>query len=198
MIIKHRSWISFTPESGKGKKRRLLHLHRPFSLPLWGKGSFEQWHKKLNEMEVTAMRKLTTVVGLVMVSAAPLLAASRQAVTYDVVYENLTPQQTMERAIQRDLAAVANPANGGKMQVAQLTRANAMKALANDQAALEAYKTAGPKMDVARLEGVVRDDQFAIDHWGNGSKLSAMLQSREDATVKLAQDQASLQTLRTE
>jgi len=141
------------------------------------------------------MTKLTSVVGLVMMSAVPLMAASRQAVTYNVVYEKLTPEQTMERAIQRDLAAIASPSIGGKLQDMQFARANAEKALANDQATLVAFKTAGPKMDIPRLEQAVRDDQFAVNHWGNGSKLSAMLQGRTDATLKLAQDQASLQAL---
>lgn len=144
------------------------------------------------------MKKLTGVIGLVIASAVPLLAASRQAVPSVAIYENLTPEQTMERAIQRDLAAIATPGIGGKVHDMQIARANAMKALANDQATLVAFKTAGPKMDIPRLEQAVRDDQFAVDHWGNGSKLSAMLQGRTDATLKLAQDQASLGALRAE
>jgi hypothetical protein len=144
------------------------------------------------------MKNLTTVVGLMIVSAAPLMAASRQAVMYPVVYENLTPEQTMERAIQRDLAAIANPGNGGKVQEVQLAKANATKALATDQAALEAFKTAGPKMAIPHLEQAVRDDQYAIEHWGTGSKIASMLQTREAATQKLAQDQASLDALRVE
>ena len=133
-----------------------------------------------------------------MVSAAPLLAGSRPAVTYNVVYENLTPEQTMERDIQRDLATIANPGNGCKVRDAQIARANAKIALANDQAALEAYKTAGPKMAIPRLEQAVRDDQYAIAHAGVGTKLAYMRQAREDATRKLSQDQASLDALRAE
>jgi hypothetical protein len=81
---------------------------------------------------------------------------------------------------------------------AQLARANATKALANDQATLEAFKTAGPKMEMAYREESVRDDQFAIEHWGSGGKLSTMLQARNDATLKLAQDQASVHALNAE
>jgi len=142
------------------------------------------------------MKKLTTVVGLMLVSAAPLLAGSQPAVTYPVVYENLTPQQTMERDIQRDLAAIANSGNGGKVHDAQLAQANAKKALANDQAALEAYKTAGPKMAIPYVEQSVRQDQYAVDHWGTGSKLPLMMQARADAAQKLTQDQAALDALR--
>jgi hypothetical protein len=126
------------------------------------------------------------------------MAASRQAVTYPVGYENLTPEQTLERNIQRDLAAIANPGNGGKVHETQLAQANAKKALANDQAALEAYKTAGPKMAIPYLEQAVRDDQFAISHWGNGGKLSTMVQARDSAQSKLTEDQFALNTLRAE
>jgi hypothetical protein len=144
------------------------------------------------------MKKLTSVVGLLLVSVAPLMAASRQAVTYPVVYASLTPDQTLERDIQRDLAMIANPGNGGKLHDAQLAKANAMIALANDQAALETFKTVGPKMAIPQMEQAVRNDQFAMDHWGNGGKLSAMLLARDGATLKLAQDQASLAALRVE
>jgi hypothetical protein len=141
------------------------------------------------------MIKLTSVLGVVVMSAAPLMAASKQAVTYPVVYENLTPEQTMERDIQRDLAVIANPGIGGKVHDAELAQANAKKALANDQAALDAYKTAGPKMAIPYLEQRVRDDQFAVEHWGNGGKLSSMVQSRNEATIKLAEDQSMLDAL---
>lgn len=142
------------------------------------------------------MKKITSVVGLVIMSAAPLLAASRQAVPSVAVYEDLTPEQTLERNIQRDLAVIANPNIGGKVHDTQLALANAKKALANDQAALEAYKTAGPKMAIPYLEQSVRDDQFAVDHWGNGGKLATELQGRDEATLKLAQDQSALDALR--
>jgi len=192
------SWISTAPESGGGKSAGYSTCTVALPLSPVGKGSFQLWQTKLKERKVSTMKNLTAVVGLMMVSAAPLMAASRQAVTYNVVYENLTPQQTMERDVQRDLALIANPGNGGKMHDVQLAKANAMKALANDQAALEAYKTAGPKMAIPRLEQAVRDDQFAIEHWGTGGKLASMLQARDSATLKLAQDQASLDALRSE
>jgi hypothetical protein len=116
-------------------------------------------------------------------------------VTYPVVYENLTPEQTLERAIQRDLAMVENPGTGGKVQDAQLAKADALKALANDRAALDAYKTVGPKMAIPYLEEAVREDQFAVSHWGNGGKLASMIQSRDDAAARLDQDQAALKSL---
>jgi hypothetical protein len=142
------------------------------------------------------MKKLTTVVGLMLVSAAPLMAASQPAVPLKAVYENLTPQQIIERDVQRDLAVIANPGNGGKVQDAQLAQANAKKALANDQAALEAYKSAGPKMAIPYVEEDIRQDKFAIEHWGTGSKLPLMMQARADANQKLAQDKAALDALR--
>jgi hypothetical protein len=142
------------------------------------------------------MIKLTSVVGLVMVSAVPLLAGSHPQVPLTAFYENLTPQQTLERAVRRDLAIMANPGNGGKMRDAQLALANAKKALAIDQTALEAYKTAGPKMAIPYLEQAIHDDQFALSHWGTGTKLAYMLQARDAARTKLAQDQAALDTLR--
>jgi len=142
------------------------------------------------------MVKLNRLVGLVMASAVPLMAASQPAVTYPVVYENLTPQQTMERDIQRDLAVIANPGNGGKTHDAQLAKADAMKALANDRAALEAYKTVGPKQAIPRMEQVVRDDQYFVEHWGTGGKLPGMIQARQAAQAKLAQDQSALDMLR--
>ena len=144
------------------------------------------------------MNRLILVAGMVLASAGPLLAASRQAVTYPVVYDNLTPEQTLERAIQRDMAVIANPGNGGKIHEAQLAKANATEALANDQAALEAFKTAGPKMAIPRLEEAVRTDQFAVEHWGNGGKLASMLQARSDAATQLAADQSTLSSLKAE
>ena len=144
------------------------------------------------------MNKLMNVVGLVMFSAAPLLAGTHPQCPPRVVYENLTPEETLEREIRWDLATIANPGNGGKMHDAQLAKANAMVALANDRAALEAYKTAGPKMAIPGLEQAVRDDQYAIAHPSTGTKLAYMLQPRADATRKLGQDQASLDALRAE
>jgi hypothetical protein len=144
------------------------------------------------------MQKLTTIAGLMMVVAAPLLAASKPPVPLTAVYENLTPEQTLERDIQRDLAAISNPGNGGKVQDVRLAQANAKKALANDQAALEAFKTAGPKSAIPYLEESVREDQYAIDHWGTGSKLPLMMQARQSAVSKLAEDQSTLDKLRAE
>jgi len=144
------------------------------------------------------MKKLTSITGVVMMLTVPLMGASRPAVTYPVTYDTLTPEQTLERAIQRDLAVIANPGNGGKMRDAQLAKANAMIALANDQAALETFKTVGPKMAIPHLEQAVRDDQYAASHWGTGGKLANMLQARGDAEMRIAQDQASLQSLRAE
>ena len=88
--------------------------------------------------------KLTSVVGLVVMSTVPLMAASRQAVTYPVVYENLTPQQTLERDIQRDLAMIASSGNGGKMHDTQIAQANAKKALANAPDVATASTPASP------------------------------------------------------
>jgi len=144
------------------------------------------------------MIKLTSVVSLLMMSSAPLLAASKPAVTYPVIYENLTMEQTLERDIQRDMAVASNPNNGGKVHEAQLAQAIALKVLAKDRAALEAFKTAGPKAAIPYMEQAVRNDQFAISHWGNGGKLSAMLQARDSAQTKLTQDQFALNTLRAE
>jgi len=102
------------------------------------------------------MKKLTNVIGLVLMSAVPLIAASRQAVPINAVYDSLTLEQTLERNVQRDLAIIANPGNGGRQSDSQLALAKAKKDLASDQAALEAYKTAGPKMAIPYLEQTVR------------------------------------------
>jgi hypothetical protein len=144
------------------------------------------------------MKKLTTVVGWVMVFAVPLLAASKPGVPLTATYEKLTTEQTLERAIQRDLAAIHNPNNGGKVQDVKLAQSNAQKALVNDQAALEAYKTSGPKMAIPYVEQTVREDQYAVDHWGTGSKLPLMMQARQSAISKLAEDQSTLDKLRAE
>src|SRR5580704_14456533 len=125
------------------------------------------------------MNKFATSIGLIVVSAIALMAASQQAVPMKATYENLTPEQTLERAIQRDLAVIANPNNGGKPQDVKFSQANAKKALANDRAALDAYRSAGPKMAIPHLEQAIRDDQYAIQHWGNGGKLAYVLQARQ-------------------
>jgi hypothetical protein len=144
------------------------------------------------------MKRLTVVVGLMIGSVCPLLAGTNPQVPLKVTYENLTPEQTLERAIQKDLGVISNSGNGGKIKETQLSKADALKALENDRAALEAYKTAGPKAAIPYLEQAIRDDQFAVEHWGSGSKLLTMLQARDAAHSKLAQDQSALNTLKAE
>jgi len=51
-------------------------------------------------------------------------------------------------------------------------------------------------MAIPYLEQSVRDDQFAVEHWGHGGKLASELQGRDDATLKLAEDQSALDALR--
>jgi hypothetical protein len=144
------------------------------------------------------MNKLTSVIGLVMISAAPLLAGTHPQVPLQGLDENLTPQQSLERSVNWDLATIANPGNGGKMRDAQLAKSAATVALVNDQAALESYKTAGPKMAIPRLEQAVRDDQYAVANPVTGSKIAYRLQANAEAAKKLAQDQASLDAVRLE
>lgn len=142
------------------------------------------------------MNKKLTVMGLTLAIAAPLFAGNHPAVPIKVEYPNLTPQESLERDVRIAQTRIENPGYGTKMLLVQQEREKARKDLAVAQARLEAFKTAGPKMDIPRLEQAIRDDQFALEHANNGDKFVYVQMRRDAAQKKLAQDQAALDALK--
>jgi hypothetical protein len=153
-------------------------------------------HEILNRSQrrETSMTKLTAM-GLTLFMAAPLMAGSFPAVTYNVQYPSLTRQESLERDVRIAQNRIESPVSG-KVLVAQQERAQARLDLAVAQSRLEAFKTAGPKMDIPVLEQAIRDDHFAIEHANNGDKFSYVQMRRQTAEAKLAQDQAALDALK--
>jgi hypothetical protein len=151
----------------------------------------------MNQRRINSMtNKKLTAMGLTMLIAAPLMAGSFPAVTYKVQYPNLTRQESLERDVRIAQYRVENPTNGTKGLVAQQDRDQARHDLAAAQGRLEAFKAAGSKAEIPQLEQAIRDDQYAIEHAGNGDKLVNMLARRKAAEDKLAQDQAALAALK--
>jgi hypothetical protein len=142
------------------------------------------------------MNKQLTAMGLTLFMAAPLLAGTLPAVTNKVEYPNLTRQESLERDVRIAQYRIENPANGTKVLVAQQDRDQARQELAAAQSRLEAFKTAGPKMDIPILQQAIRDDQYALDHANNGGKVLDVQGRRQAAEIKLAQDQSALDALK--
>lgn len=140
--------------------------------------------------------KKWTAMGLTLFLTMPLLAGTHPAFPLTVNYPNLTTQERLERDVQIAQARIQNPGYGTKLVLVQQERENARKDLAAAQARLEAFKTAGPKMDIPRLEQAIRDDQFALEHANNGDKFVYVQMRRQAAQAKLAQDQAALDALK--
>jgi hypothetical protein len=142
------------------------------------------------------MNKKLTAMGLTLFMAAPLLAGSLPAVTNKVEYPNLTRQESLERDVRIAQYRIENPMNGTKVLAAQQDKDQAHQDLVVAQARLEAFKTAGPKMDVPMLQQAIRDDQFAIDHANTAGKMIDVQARRHAAEMKLAQDQSALDALK--
>src|SRR5205823_7278147 len=101
------------------------------------------------------MNKNLTLMGLTLLMSAPLFAGSRPAVPIKVEYPALTPQEGLERDVRIAQARIENPGYGTKMLMVQQERVRARQDLVVAQARLEAFKTAGPKMDIPRLQQAI-------------------------------------------
>ncbi len=118
-------------------------------------------------------------------------------------FKTAGPQATklaqLEAAVKRDQEALKNAGIGGtKMVYAQQERQSAREALARDQAALEAFKTAGPKSEIPALEKAVRNDEAALRYAGVGEKMVYAQQSRAAALRRLEVDRAALEALKSQ
>lgn len=114
-------------------------------------------------------------------SFAALLAASTIAGQRPVVIPpTVTPQERLENAVRQDQAMIESAGTENKILAAEARRETGRRKLAEDQAALEAFKTAGPAaFERSRLENEIAAARFE-------SKLLSQRARIETAEKKLA------------
>lgn len=96
-------------------------------------------------------------------------------------------QARLEAAIKQDQRVLEQGIFDGKPVTADLRRQEARAKLAKDQAALEAFKTAGPAgVERARLQDAVKHDRWVIATGGGESKMI-----QRDARIKAAREDLS-------
>lgn len=106
--------------------------------------------------------------------------------------------ERLEKAVKNDQTSLQYAGVGMHWRYAQLERQQARKRLAQDQAALEAFKTLGPQAKQAQLEAAVRRDQAALEYAGKtGTKMLYAQMERQNARDQLARDQAVLEAFKT-
>lgn len=111
----------------------------------------------------------------------------------------VTEMERLEQAVRNDQAALRYAGAGMSLRNAQIEKQQARERLASDQAALDAFKTAGPQATrLAQLEAAVQRDQSALANAGVGlGKMVDVQAERKRAAETLARDQAALEAFKT-
>lgn len=140
-------------------------------------------------------KKLFAIGSLTVFIGGSAVAGWRPPVVKPIVVE--TTQERLERAIRKDHRMIENAGQEGKLLAIHARREMGRKKLAQDQAALEAFKTAGPAtFERAQLEKTVQSNRAEIEAARFESKLLSREARIKIAEKKLAQDEAALSALK--
>ncbi len=133
------------------------------------------------------MTKKNAMVGALMILAVGPVIAGRQ--TPEPFRPAPSPLEKLESAVRLDQFLVENPAFGTKSTVADARREEAKVKLAKDQAALDAFKTAGPS---DALKEAIAYDRWEMETGGYESKFIQREARKQAARERLAQHEAAL------
>ena len=140
------------------------------------------------------MMNRLTISALVLAVAVPFAATQIFAEGSAIP----TELERLEKAVRDDQAALKYAGVGMSMRNSQIEKERARQRLAADQAALDAFKTAGPEATkLAQLEAAVKRDQAALKYAGVGQHFVYARQEREKARQALERDQAALESFKT-